>query len=107
MREAVNGADKVVHNARQYEFRLDKAGKQHMRSINVTGTDNVLGWRTNSPSHARYFLDAYRVFQPHDAAPSSTRRALHPLAQIASHLPVHRTDMAIEPLFETLFYLDR
>ena len=43
MRTAMNGADIVVHNAGHYEFGLDKAGKQRIHAINVTGTDNVLG----------------------------------------------------------------
>ncbi len=43
MRSAMSGADVVVHNAGQYEFGLDKAGKERMQAINVTGTENVLG----------------------------------------------------------------
>ena len=43
MRAAMNGADIVVHNAGHYEYGVDKAGKQRMHAINVTGTDNVLG----------------------------------------------------------------
>jgi len=43
MRAPLNGADIVVHNAGHYEYGLDKAGKQRMHAINVTGTDNVLG----------------------------------------------------------------
>ena len=43
MRAAMNGADIVVHNAGHYEYGVDQAGKQRMHTINVTGTDNVLG----------------------------------------------------------------
>src|SRR5512139_2246743 len=42
MRPAMTGADIVVHGAGHYEFGLDRAGKERMRAINVTGTDNVL-----------------------------------------------------------------
>ena len=42
MRAAMNDADIVVHNAGHYEYGVDKAGKQRMHAINVTGTDNVL-----------------------------------------------------------------
>ena len=43
MREAMDGADIVVHNAGHYEFGVDKAGRQRMHAINITGTENVLG----------------------------------------------------------------
>jgi dihydroflavonol-4-reductase len=43
MRAFMTGADIVVHNAGHYEFGLDRAGRERMQAINVTGTDNVLG----------------------------------------------------------------
>ena len=43
MREAMDGAELVIHNAGQYEYGLSRAGKQRMRAVNVAGTDNVLG----------------------------------------------------------------
>jgi nucleoside-diphosphate-sugar epimerase len=42
VRAAMDGADMVVHNAGQYEYGVDKAGKQRMETTNVMGTDNVL-----------------------------------------------------------------
>ena len=39
----MRGADIVVHSAGHYEYGVDKACKQRMHTINVTGTDNVLG----------------------------------------------------------------
>ncbi len=42
MHAAMTGADIVVHNAGLYEYGLDSAGKQRMRTVNVDGTDNVL-----------------------------------------------------------------
>jgi nucleoside-diphosphate-sugar epimerase len=42
MRAAMSGSEIVVHNAEHYEMGMDKAGKQRMQAINVTGTDNVL-----------------------------------------------------------------
>jgi len=43
MRAVMNNADIVVHSAGHYEFGLDNAGRQRMQTINVTGTENVLG----------------------------------------------------------------
>ncbi len=43
MRAWLRGADLVVHAAGLYEFGLDAAGKKRMRSVNVEGTENVLG----------------------------------------------------------------
>ena len=43
MRAAMSGAEIAVHNAGQYEYGMDGAGKQRMRAVNVDGTDNVLG----------------------------------------------------------------
>ncbi len=43
MRAAMNGADVVIHNAGAYEFGVNTAGKQRMQTINITGTENVLG----------------------------------------------------------------
>jgi dihydroflavonol-4-reductase len=43
MRSAMQGADIVIHNAGVYEYGVNKAGKQNMQAINVTGTENVLG----------------------------------------------------------------
>lgn len=42
MREPMMGVDLIIHNAGQYEFGLDRAGKERMRRINVDGTENVL-----------------------------------------------------------------
>lgn len=42
MRAAMSGAEIVVHNAGQYEYGMDSAGKQRMRAVNVDGTENVL-----------------------------------------------------------------
>jgi dihydroflavonol-4-reductase len=42
MRTAMSSADIVIHNAGLYEYGMDNAGKQRMRSINVGGTENVL-----------------------------------------------------------------
>ncbi len=43
MREAMHGADMVIHSAGMYEYGMDRAGKQRIQAINVGGTDNVLG----------------------------------------------------------------
>jgi dihydroflavonol-4-reductase len=43
MRAAMSGAEIVVHNAGQYEYGLDSAGKQRMHRVNVDGAENVLG----------------------------------------------------------------
>jgi dihydroflavonol-4-reductase len=43
MRAAITGADIVVHNAGVYEYGINNAGKQRIRSVNVDGTENVLG----------------------------------------------------------------
>lgn len=43
MQAAMTGKDIVVHCAGQYEFGMNKAGKQHIRAVNVKGTENVLG----------------------------------------------------------------
>jgi dihydroflavonol-4-reductase len=43
MRAAMSGAEIVVHNAGQYEYGLDSAGKQRMHTVNVDGVENVLG----------------------------------------------------------------
>ncbi|MBN1536308.1 MAG: SDR family NAD(P)-dependent oxidoreductase [Anaerolineales bacterium] len=42
IRETMDGADMVVHNAGHYEYGLDKAARQRMETTNVMGTDNVL-----------------------------------------------------------------
>jgi nucleoside-diphosphate-sugar epimerase len=42
MRATMSGADIVVHNAGAYEYGMNSAGKQHMRAVNVDGTENVL-----------------------------------------------------------------
>jgi nucleoside-diphosphate-sugar epimerase len=42
MREAMQGADIVIHNAGVYELGLDAEGKKRMYEINVGGTENVL-----------------------------------------------------------------
>ena len=43
MRAAMRGADIVIHVAGVYEYGLDSTGNQRMRSVNVDGTENVLG----------------------------------------------------------------
>lgn len=43
MRDAMQGADMVIHNAGHYEFGVSAAGKNAMQAINVQGTENVLG----------------------------------------------------------------
>ena len=43
MRAAMTGVDMVIHGAGRYEFGVDRAGKNRMRSVNVVGTENVLG----------------------------------------------------------------
>jgi dihydroflavonol-4-reductase len=43
MRVPMQSADIVVHNAGHYELGVNKAGKQRMHEVNITGTDNVLG----------------------------------------------------------------
>jgi nucleoside-diphosphate-sugar epimerase len=40
---AMTGTDIVVHNAGVYEYGITNAGKQHIHSVNVDGTENVLG----------------------------------------------------------------
>ena len=42
MRTAMHGADLVLHNAGHYEYGLNKAGRERMQAVNVTGTQNVL-----------------------------------------------------------------
>ena len=43
MRAAMRGADIVIHCAGIYENGLDAAGKLRMRTVNVDGTDTILG----------------------------------------------------------------
>lgn len=43
MRAAMCGAEIVVHNAGLFEYGMDSAGKQRMHTVNVDGTENVLG----------------------------------------------------------------
>ena len=43
MRASMTGADIVVHAAGVYEIGVDAGARARMRTINVTGTDNVLG----------------------------------------------------------------
>ncbi|MFI5181395.1 MAG: NAD-dependent epimerase/dehydratase family protein [Thermoanaerobaculia bacterium] len=43
MRAAMSGAGIVVHNAGQYEYGVDRTGKERMQAVNVQGTENVLG----------------------------------------------------------------
>lgn len=43
MRASMAGADLVVHNAAWYELRVPKSAWELMHTINVGGTDNVLG----------------------------------------------------------------
>ncbi len=43
MRTAMQGVDIVIHNAGVYEYGVNKAGRQRMQAVNVTGTENVLG----------------------------------------------------------------
>lgn len=43
LREAMQGADAVVHNAGVYEFGANRALVERMRAVNVDGTRHVLG----------------------------------------------------------------
>lgn len=43
MREAMAGADAVIHNAAWYEFGITRQAQSRMRTINVQGTENTLG----------------------------------------------------------------
>jgi len=43
MRAAMSSSDIVIHNAGFYEFGINTGSKQRMQSINVQGTENVLG----------------------------------------------------------------
>jgi dihydroflavonol-4-reductase len=43
MRASMTGADIVVHNAAWYELGVSESARKLMHTINVTGTDNVLG----------------------------------------------------------------
>jgi len=43
MREAMTGADVVIHNAGWYEFCIAKRAQATMQAINVQGTENTLG----------------------------------------------------------------
>lgn len=43
MREAMSGADVVIHNAAWYEFGITRQAQHTMRAINVQGTENTLG----------------------------------------------------------------
>jgi nucleoside-diphosphate-sugar epimerase len=43
MRAAMDGADIVVHNAGHFEYGVNRAGRERMRTVNVSGTENVLG----------------------------------------------------------------
>jgi dihydroflavonol-4-reductase len=43
MREAMTGANVVIHNAAWYEFGIRKQAQGTMRAINVQGTENTLG----------------------------------------------------------------
>ncbi len=42
MRAAMDGADMVVHSAGHFEYGVNKAGRERMRTVNVSGTENVL-----------------------------------------------------------------
>jgi nucleoside-diphosphate-sugar epimerase len=43
LREAIAGADVVMHNAGVYELGANEAMRERMQRVNVQGTDNVLG----------------------------------------------------------------
>lgn len=43
LREAMSGADVVVHNAGVYELGLNRVASERMQQVNVEGTDTVLG----------------------------------------------------------------
>jgi dihydroflavonol-4-reductase len=43
MRAAMKDADMVIHSAGHYEYGMNKAGREIMHAVNITGTDNVLG----------------------------------------------------------------
>ena len=43
LRAAMSSVDMVVHNAGHYAYGLNKTGRERMTTINVLGTDNVLG----------------------------------------------------------------
>lgn len=43
MYAAMTGMEIVVHCAGQYDYGMNSVGKQRMRSVNVNGTENVLG----------------------------------------------------------------
>jgi nucleoside-diphosphate-sugar epimerase len=43
MRDEMEGADIVIHNAGIYEYGVNGAGKKRMHAVNILGTENVLG----------------------------------------------------------------
>ena len=43
LREAMNGADVVMHNAGVYELGVNRVASERMQQVNVEGTNNVLG----------------------------------------------------------------
>lgn len=42
MRASMSGVDIVLHNAGQYDYGLNSAGKRQMRLVNINGTKNIL-----------------------------------------------------------------
>jgi nucleoside-diphosphate-sugar epimerase len=71
MRAAMSGSAIVVHNAGHYEMGMDKAGKQRMHAINVTGTDNVLSLAHELEIKRTIYVSTIQVFgetgsQPRD-----------------------------------------
>ena len=71
MRAAMSGAEIVVHNAGQYEFGMESAGKHRMHMVNVVGTENVLGLAHELNIPRTIYVSTIQAFggtgpQPHD-----------------------------------------
>jgi nucleoside-diphosphate-sugar epimerase len=64
MRSAMSGAEIVVHNAGLYDYGMDGAGKQRMRSVNVDGTENVLSLAHELSVPRTIYVSTVQAFGP-------------------------------------------
>lgn len=64
LRASMCGAEIVVHNAGQYEYGMDRTGKQRVRSVNVAGTQNVLGLAHELNIPRTIYVSTVQAFGP-------------------------------------------
>jgi dihydroflavonol-4-reductase len=96
MRAGMTGADILIHNAAWYELGIPEGARKLMDSINITGTDNVLGLalelgipRTVYVSSTLYYGDTgpevrdetYQRQKPYRIYYEKTKTEAHALAQ--------------------------